>query len=289
MAEITSTEQLIPWPWAVTPLDPDTHSCPSTTHILVVFGVVNVICAYIAIILGNRTVIRWLTRGVFGQPGVSSWVYVSWIASAGLILAANALNAWLTVRAPGYDQSRMPTVGDLTLFYVSRPRIAWIWVLVLGLLPCHWRGNKDNGLDWRNAAIQTTVAEIVLQLIGVYYKARAVHFASRRGLYGESKLDRIDFVSRAAFAMMTTAATVYMCILAVIAALLFYWLKYKPKFRTLGWMYLCTAGTYWILDWVFMAGYVKLAGDLFCPQQFALQGAIWAIFTIIGLAIGGAI
>ncbi|RYO80156.1 hypothetical protein DL766_000401 [Monosporascus sp. MC13-8B] len=181
MADITSTEQVIPRPWAVTPLDPNTHSCPSTIHILAVFGVVNVICAYIAIIVGSRTVVRCLSCGDFGRSDVSSWVYVSWIGSVGLILAANALNAWLTVRASGYDQSRMPTVGDPMLFYASGPRLAWIRVLVLGLLPCHWRGNKDSGLDWCNAAIQTTVAEIVLQLIGVYYKARVVHFCLEQG------------------------------------------------------------------------------------------------------------
>ena len=51
-------------------------------------------------------------------------------------LGANALCApWrecslriLVVRTPGYDAHRLPRTWDLTLFYVARPRISWLFL-----------------------------------------------------------------------------------------------------------------------------------------------------------------
>jgi hypothetical protein len=91
-----------------------------------------------------------------------------WIVAAGINLAGNAINAAITVNDRDIDQSLVPEVWDLMLFYCSRPRMSWF----VNLAACLF--SKKESLI--NPARQLCLAEIVLSLLGLYYMGRMAHF-----------------------------------------------------------------------------------------------------------------
>lgn len=300
MASLTPRE-LIPWPWAITPIDPETRICPSTSHILGVFAVVNVVASVVAIFAGHRRVVNFLTCGLLGNKGSQSWKYM-WILQAGLMLGANALNAWLTVNAEGYDKSQMPAVWDLMLFYSSRPRLNWVFLTILLLMLDH------RGEGWENATRQTLISEAVLQLIGLYYKGRTVHFAASHGYFLVGHLNGNPHQSD--FLMMSVPALLYLIYGFVIFFIPFLIPKTEKQYKTISddnsdleplthhssYRASSSAGgldTFiynslfcWMLNWLFISGYTRLAGELYCPPKFMLQGGIWTIASAIGVFFG---
>lgn len=43
----------------------------------------------------------------------------------------------------------------------------------------------------------------------------------------------------------------------------------------------------WIGAWLFWVGYVRLAGDLYCPPRLIESGTIWAALSAFGSIFGG--
>lgn len=268
-----SREDLIPWSWAITPLASDNRQCPSPASLLGTFAGVNVAATVFGVILGSRKVsgkIIWvISCGTFGKEHVgSSQTYkFMWIFPFALNLGANALNAWMTVTAKGYEHSTMPRIWDLMLFYCTRPRIGWI--------PLAWLASQDADMErdgpWTSAGRQAAIAEAILQVIGVYYMGRTVHFGA---IHGYFLVHHAEFKNGANLLEMIIGALLYLVYILYSAGALFvsgfrfFFYLLEPGEEIEGFprsneaCLVLTGGFTWICSWLFITGYVRLAGDL---------------------------
>jgi hypothetical protein len=271
-------ESLIPWAWAITPLNSTEFQCPGTANILGVFALVNIVMSVLAMVAGNRIVMKKLSCRTCGEKNSSTWTFL-WPIQAGLILGGNALCAWINVSAHGFDKARMPRVWDLMLFYCARPRISW-FVLLL---------TKNFAREWDHAAQQSNLAEMVMQILGSYYMGRTAHFAASHGLYLTHHLD--GYQHGTDFHLMAGGALLYLVLLYLSIASLglstcapgfsllnqsrldrgmnveFEGVRVNPnEVENVGYgAIICNmmfATLSWVACWLFFAGYTRLAGDL---------------------------
>lgn len=106
--------KLLPWSWELTSeLQPTNTSpqCPTNSSKLLVFAVVNIVMLLLMLIISRRTVMKWLSCGLFVQES-RRWYY-SGLIGVGLHLASNAINAAAIRRTPGFEQT---SIKDLTFF-----------------------------------------------------------------------------------------------------------------------------------------------------------------------------
>lgn len=210
---------------------------------------------------------KFLTCGVLGKPHTQSWKYI-WILQVMLYLGANALCALMVTQSPGYITYKMPAVCDLMLFYTTRPRIAW---LVLGALKDVGSSRFDPTAGyWESAGRSSLLAEIVLECIGANYMGRTVHWAHLKRYYILHRLD--GYVHRTNILQMIIGALLYL--LHLVPKIFILWSSSKAEItgnRKAGFsaflrFLMKTLGLAWMTSvsfassWVFMAGYVKLAG-----------------------------
>jgi hypothetical protein len=253
MADLTVAD-LTPWPWVIAPQDPD-RICPNTSQILGLFAAVNAISGALAVVAGHRRVVKTLTCGILGHEDSGSWRYL-WVLQVGLMLGANALNAWITVAAEGYDHERMPAIWDLMLFYTTRPRLNWIFFLiVIAVVKGRWRS------FWIGAAKQTIIAEIFLQLAGLYYAGRTLRFAAERGYYLAGHLDGNPHKPDA---LLMYAAALLLIIYSFASTLLWSIVDYFENGNDENIIEYAVFGVaiVWMLHWLFISGYVSLSGEL---------------------------
>lgn len=257
----------IPWSWAITPLDLSHHECPQSSWILGSFAIINCCVAAIAPLLGHRKVVSFLTRGRLGKSHSQLWK-VLWVPQVLLQLGANALCALMVVRSPGYDTQKMPAVWDLMLFYTTRPRVAW---LVLGALKSVGQSKSDpTAGDWDSVARSSLLSEIVLECMGAYYMGRTANWARLNHYYILHRLD--GYVHRKSILEMIIGALVYLVNLA--GKIFILWsistaditlnrergFAAVLRFLRQMWLLVCLTSVNFASSWVFMAGYVKLAG-----------------------------
>ncbi|KAF2464644.1 uncharacterized protein BDR25DRAFT_380904 [Lindgomyces ingoldianus] len=138
-----TTAELLPWSWKISP-QAQTTKCPPFAEYASIFIGVNIVAAIVSAVFGNRRVVRRLTCGLMGKPLSRSFLYM-WIVTLALNLGANAINAWLIKKTPGYDATF--GIGELVLLFCLRPRVGWIVLGLLGLNPK--RSGKGKTLDVR--------------------------------------------------------------------------------------------------------------------------------------------
>jgi hypothetical protein len=128
----------IPIEWIIAPRNVTVGQCPSSTDNLQLFGVTNAIVLALALVLGCRPLLRYVTRGLLGKPSRYSWIW-TWIISCGLQVASNAIVSHLIITTPGYEHLSMVNVFAL---YSSRPRINQLWMAILRLFvgPIYFEG-----------------------------------------------------------------------------------------------------------------------------------------------------
>jgi len=143
----------IPIEWIISPQNVTVGQCPSRTDNLRLFGVTNVIVLALALVLGCRPLLRYLSRGLLGNPSKYSWIW-SWIISCGLQVASNAIVSHLIVTTPGYQHLSMVNVFAL---YSSRPRINQLWMAILRLLvgPIHLNKHRTAYPIRRTVKVET--------------------------------------------------------------------------------------------------------------------------------------
>ena len=180
---------LLPWRWQVqmpgfatnftkgTSAADSPPYCPSTGAKIGVYAAVNAAIAVLVPVLGRRTVIHRLTFGVFGNPWSRSWLITGPISIV-LQLASNLINAYAVTQMPGF--SHVP-IGDLTLLWCTRPRLAW---LIVALLPV--QGAKAM---YFSVVASCLAAEVVLQVLGSYYMGVATNYARLQRFYSLGSLD----------------------------------------------------------------------------------------------------
>jgi len=176
----TYYEDLIPWTWTITPIANSsgnlTVHCPSNGEKIASFAVINIIVGISTLILGRRTVVKRLTCGILGNPGSPTWPLVS-VFVVGVNLLANLINAAIVSRDTGYI---VPPVGTLVLFWMSRPRLAW---MATALAPIEQEKSMYISL-----AASALLTESILQAIGAAFIGRTVVYAAQNGFYYKSAL-----------------------------------------------------------------------------------------------------
>jgi hypothetical protein len=156
----TGRADLIPWSWVITPIDPSTTSCPSSSRILGTFALVNIITFIPKLLFGNANFIHMVTCSVFGKErpaGMQPWVYMS-IVPLGCQLAANALIAAITINdaAPNYRATF--SIGNWVLFFCARPRLGWLFARYAATIPDK-RGQPTNRFPYWGAFMSGLAAE----------------------------------------------------------------------------------------------------------------------------------
>ncbi|KAH7070491.1 hypothetical protein BKA63DRAFT_579088 [Paraphoma chrysanthemicola] len=206
-------DTLFPWSWHVrmeadAPQDRthDTRNrkCPSRFEKLGIFALLNIVTLVGTVLLCRRTIIEKLTRGYLGKPGSKLWI-VSGLASAGLSVGANFINAILVQKADGYHD--VPVV-QLALLWCSRPRIAWIAGALI-LFEC------EQSMYFAVGA-SSVLSELILQAIGCYYLFRTAIFASDQGYYYQGLLYAVQPGGRDAVIMYVGALLWQLSIISII-------------------------------------------------------------------------
>ena len=174
----TYYEDLIPWAWTISPIANRTSTthCPSNGEKIASFAVINIIVGVSTLILGRRTVVKRLTCGILGQPGSPTWPLVS-VFVVGVNLLANLVNVAIVSHETGYV---VPPIGTLVLFWMSRPRLAW---MATALAPVE----KEQSM-YISLAASALLTETILQGIGAAFIGRTVVYAAQNGFYYRNAL-----------------------------------------------------------------------------------------------------
>jgi hypothetical protein len=105
--------------------------CPSPSHILATFAVVNIVVAVSSLVLGHQTVLHVLSCKLLGKehplPNRRQRMMqvVQLLLPLALQLLANSIITFLTRATPGYKDGF--TFAQLFLFLAARPRITWLF------------------------------------------------------------------------------------------------------------------------------------------------------------------
>jgi len=180
---------LIPWSWRVQYLaNDDNHtqsqtppSCPSHGIKLGSFAIINVVTFIGTAALGRRTVVKKITFGWLGKrKGSPHWVPMALLFTS-ISLTANAVNAVIIKSTPGFASV---SVAGLVLLWCSRPRIAWIGVILISV--------QEEEAMYFSTGISAVLSEIVLQSIGAVYLGLTANFARNYGFYLPSEIGYLE-------------------------------------------------------------------------------------------------
>jgi hypothetical protein len=300
----TNTTNMIylPWSWTITSADPSVATCPTTSHILSTFAIVNVVVSAAGIILGNRAIVNTVTFGKMGKPGSHAWFF-TWMVPVALQLLANAIIAAIIKHSAGYHANFK--VGEMVLFLVARPRLTWIILCFFAGRagkPVWVSANAKTGKEqytriemenvqamnesstdlvnnvrwdypWWNSFMAGFIGEIVLQCIAMYIMGRTAHFAATHEFYQVHQTKLYKSMPHGAH-MMYAGALYYLIVgsIGMICAIVFlafaFWAAKKegdrPEIsRKLGYIAaVLLLMSTWMGSWLFWAGFVELAGDL---------------------------
>ncbi|KAF2476912.1 uncharacterized protein BDR25DRAFT_42126 [Lindgomyces ingoldianus] len=157
----------------------------------------------------------------------------------------------------------------------------------------YFSGSRD--FPWWSAFMSQFIGEFILQIITLYLMGRTAHFATLHGYYKVSS-DAYWALPPAA-RMMYSGALYYLVgggLFLIFAGLFIVYsvcssrIKYFGKASSTG-IFLALAVlliSTWMGSWIFWAGFVRLAGNLYCPPKLIHQGVIWTFFSTIGIVLG---
>jgi hypothetical protein len=117
----------IPVEWIIAPLNATAAQCPSHAATLQTFGIANAIVAGIAILLGCRPIVHFLSRGIFGKRGGSSVKWM-WIFTLAFHLLGNLIVSLIIRGTPGYGHL---SILNIFALYSARPRASLLAILLL--------------------------------------------------------------------------------------------------------------------------------------------------------------
>lgn len=198
-----------------------------------------------------------------------------WIVQLGLHFGSDLLNAYLVVKANGYNTVLMPKFWDLALFYTTRPRLAWIVLTALGYWPY-----------WRSLAKQTLIVEGLMQMIGCYYFGRTAQFANKHGFYTHSHYDHYAQLMYAG-ALLTLITTFFAVIGLLFSLASLSDDEQDPKTDGSCVIFFLAAivisfglGAF-AGRWCFQISFVALAGDSYCLPDLTVQAVIWVLMHLL--------
>lgn len=224
------------------------HECPAVHHILLTYALATIITSLAGMITGNRYFTRLITCYCFGGKEGKAWMFM-WFVQLWCFFGGDLLVAYLTIHAPGYSKETMPTIGQLALFYTTRPRIAFIFLGVLGFHSM-----------WEASAKQIMISESLMQVLGTYYLGRTAHFAAANGYYSVNAADTTMSRLMYAGALLTLLAT-FGSIAGLVLAL--FSLTRREYFEAKAFILfgLSLGFGAFVGRWLFLIGYLELAQD----------------------------
>jgi hypothetical protein len=313
---------LFPWRWQVrnetgTNGTTPQSDCASASAELGSFAVINLIVLLVSVLLSRRTFVERMTFGRCGKAGSSMWILTG-VLSFMLSVAANFINALLVHHSPGYGH--VP-VGSLVLFWSTRPRMAWIVILLVNI--------QTENSQYLGSAASAALSETLQQLVGLTYVGRTANYARVNGLFSTSRLDHIPraydatlmyrgsvlILVSAGFAVLSMLVIMRKMRKQIISSLRFRkkdasepqteillsdYQPGQPLAQTLQKMNLeqdhvglvYRMAIYmiplFIGQWLFWAGFINLSADLYCPPNIWRMTGVWSSFSSLGLLFGAA-
>ncbi|KAJ9607203.1 hypothetical protein H2200_008275 [Cladophialophora chaetospira] len=314
---------LFPWKWQVRNETRPTNSttpqsdCASPSAELGSFAVINVIVLLVSILLSRRTFVERITFGRCGKVGSSMWILTG-VLSFILSVAANFVNALLLHHTPGYGH--VP-VGSLVLLWSTRPRMAWIVILLVNF--------QSEGSEYLGSAASAALSETLQQLVGLTYVGQTANYARVNGLFSTSRLAHIPraydatLMYRGSVLVLVSVGFAVISMLVIMRKMrnqIFSKLRFgkkdvsdqqteillsdyssrQPVAKTLQKMHLeqdhvglvYRMAIYmvplFIGQWLFWAGFINLSGDLYCPPGIWRMMGVWSGFSSLGLLFGAA-
>lgn len=153
-------------------------TCPlSSAKKLYPFAITNAITAGLTP-LARRGIFDHLSRAYFGRPGARTWLFTALLAVC-LNLIATAISVRIALSARGYSAAEnitAPSSNELFLFWLARPRTAWIVSLLINI-------SKEK-ISYLAAAASAVLAETLQQIIGAVVFFNTIKIAAERGYMG---------------------------------------------------------------------------------------------------------
>ena len=278
--EISAHNNLFAWQWTVAYNSTGvsdarpTYKCPTIGAQLGSFVFVNGITFIASLILGHRSVVKFITCRMCGsRESSASWWLLSGGASAGLSLGGNAINALLIKHKPGFENV---LVRHLVLLWCARPRLAWIGALLAAV-------GAENSY-YTSLGASCTIAEGILQIMASFYIGKTAHWAV---ISGYLKHGHLNDIPGAHYAKIMYAGVLLWLITVAFAVVV--WLvllcyttcteKKEDHIAVIvaGISFTLTMILPLIGQWLFWVGFIGLAGDqlvlLLAQMGHALTGA----------------
>ncbi|KAF2472861.1 uncharacterized protein BDR25DRAFT_11963 [Lindgomyces ingoldianus] len=152
---------------------------------------------------------------------------------------------------------------------------------------------------WASTAKSQAFAEIALQIIALYIMGKTAHFASTRRYYlvGTAANKSLPAAAKIMYggALYYLIMGVPLCLYEIFLLVSYYTGNLRGNFqgsslsnKTVGYsaFIFYNLSYTWLGSWLFWAGFVRLAGDLYCPPKLHVQGSIWGAFSLIGIILG---
>lgn len=262
--EVSAHNNLFAWQWTVeynstdVPDAPPTYKCPTTRAQLGSFAIVNGITLVASLILGHRSVIKYLTCRMCGsRESSTSWWLLSGAASAALSITGNAMNAGLIKLTPGFENI---SVSNLVLLWCARPRLAWTGALLAAV-------GAENSY-YTSLGASCTIAEGILQTMASFYIGKTAHWAAISGYLKGGHLDDIPGAHDAK--IMYAGVLLWLITIAFAFIVWLILLCYTTCSRkTEGHRTIIVFGIWFTItmilplvgQWLFWVGFIGLAGD----------------------------
>ena len=262
--ETSAHDNLFAWQWTVAYNSTEvsdahpTYKCPTTKEQLGSFAIVNGITLVASLILGHRSVIKYLTCRMCGsRESSTSWWLLSGAGSAALSITGNAVNAGLIKRTPGFENI---SVSNLILLWCARPRLAWTGALLAAV-------GAENSY-YTSLGASCTIAEGILQIMASFYIGKTAHWAVISGYLKEGRLDDIPGAHNAKMmyaGVLLWLITITFAFIVWLILICYTTCSRKTEGHTdiiiFGVCFTITMILPLVGQWLFWAGFIGLAGD----------------------------
>ncbi|MAD87205.1 MAG: hypothetical protein CL912_29960 [Deltaproteobacteria bacterium] len=256
---------------------------------------------------------KTITFGLFGRNPDARHYRFLWVLPVGFHLAANAINATIMKKTPGYGE--LFSVADVVLFYTTRPRITWF---LSALLTVPWAGRRDNGRqhwsrNWVSFAYTQGFAEFALQAISLYTLIIAnIHGKQLRDQGIDSPKSKTWGNSEMVIAALGWVAMFgFSCLLVLVFVCSCCGRKGRKDVNggygsgdnmdneerggrkgghcgwfDYGWILVAVVAVALGCNWVFWDGYLREFPEEYCPPKLTVQAVIWVLFAALGIPFG---
>jgi len=146
---------------------------------------------------------------------------------------------------------------------------------------------------WLTSSKSAVIAEYTLSFISLAIYGRTAHFAATHGYYHPSA--KISSSAKLMYAGALLHIVTFLSNYTIYAGLFWTHVRHygldedanevEPSDR-IGYFFLAFMLFPWIASWLFWAGYLRLAGTIYCPPNLVTQAALWVTGSAVGFFFG---